>query len=135
MRSLSVIAFVFVPTLVLARGPFEPNPEFAPGNVNPSELIDPATSVVFEPETVADSAKGWRPVPSKWLRTGCTGGQALIMGGDGRPVIEKEESVCIDRGKDGKRCLTAYGDIESKIKLRKRTDYETKRKAANHSHY
>jgi len=61
---------VFVPALVLAKLPFEPNPEFDPGNVNPSELIDPATTVVFEPETIADFPKGWRPVTSKWLRTG-----------------------------------------------------------------
>lgn len=90
MGSLSAIAFVLVPTLVLAQGPFEPNPEFDPGNVNLSELIDPATTVVFEPETTADLPKGWRLVDSQWLRTGCTGGQALLLGGDGRSSVEIE---------------------------------------------
>ena len=61
---------MFVPALVQAQLPCEPDPDFAPGNANPSELIDPATTVVFEPEAIADFRKGWRPATSKWLRTG-----------------------------------------------------------------
>jgi hypothetical protein len=55
---------------------------------------------------------------------------AFDSSGDG-----KEEFVCIVRGKDGKPYLTAFGDRESSVRLPKRTDYETRRKAANHSHY
>ena len=37
----------------------------------------------------------------------------------------EEESLCMVRGRDGKRCLAAYGDMESQAGLAKRTDYET----------
>ncbi|MHC4398703.1 MAG: PKD domain-containing protein [Planctomycetota bacterium] len=88
MKPLAILAFVLFPSCVLAQGPFEPNPEFDPGNVNPRELIDPQTTVVLEPETIADRPKGWRAVGSRWLRTGCTGGQALLLGPDGESVNE-----------------------------------------------
>ncbi len=84
---LLILASLLVPTQVLAQGPFEPNPEFDPGNVSPRDLIDPNMTVVLEPETIADRPKGWRVVDSKWLRTGCTDGQALLLGADGESVL------------------------------------------------
>lgn len=80
--------FILVSSWLLGQGPFEPNPEFDPGNVNPRELIDPATTVVLESGSIADCPNGWRAVGNKWLRTGCTEGQALLLGGDGESVIE-----------------------------------------------
>ena len=50
-------------------------------------------------------------------------------------VAFAEEFVCIVPGKDGRRRLTAYGGTDSATVLPKATDYESRRKAANHSHY
>ena len=55
---------------------------------------------------------------------------AFDFAGDG-----KEEFLCTIRDEDGRLSLAAFGDKASDVTLPKRTGYETRRKAANHSHY
>lgn len=90
MRPLFVLTFLLVPSYVLARGPLEPNPEFSPGNVNLQELIDRTTTVVLQAEAIANRPKSWRVVDSQYLRKGCIGGHAMLLGGIGEATVKME---------------------------------------------
>jgi len=92
MRSRRIAVSLTVLLLALAcgawaYGPFEPDPEFDPGLVDLPALLNPATDVLVEDAAFAPQ-DGWRAVTSEWLRTGCTGGSALLMGGPGESVAQ-----------------------------------------------
>ncbi|MBM3957341.1 MAG: PKD domain-containing protein, partial [Gemmatimonadetes bacterium] len=90
MRYLAtcVAAFMLSVPPASAAGPLEPNPEFDPGTIELARFLRPDTDVLVEPESVQDRPEGWRVVTSEWLRTGCSGGEALLMAGAGDTTVE-----------------------------------------------
>ena len=84
----AVCLLTFAPMLAMAQGLSEPNPEFDSGNVDLREVINPRTTLLLEPETTTPLPSGWRVVGRDWLRMGCTGGEALLMGGGGEAAVK-----------------------------------------------
>ena len=87
-RRVAICLLVPAAALTLAQGPLEPNPELDPGNVDLREIVNARTDLLIEPETIAPRPSTWRVVTREWLRTGCTAGNALLMGGDGEAAVE-----------------------------------------------
>ena len=78
-----MLAILLATGLAIAQGPLEPNPEFDPGNIDLAAHIDRATTVLLEPEGLEKMPGDWRVVDKDFLRMGCTGGGALLLGGEG----------------------------------------------------
>ena len=85
---LPVVLILQACSASFAAGPLEPNPEFDAGNIDLAQFLDPETDILIEAEKLDGRPDGWRVVTSEWLRTGCSGGGALLLGGEGDLTAE-----------------------------------------------
>jgi PKD repeat protein len=74
---LSVLLLFLFLARVAGQPTREPNPEFGAEGTALAEHLNPETDVFLEPESLP-LPSSWQVVTSAWLRTGCTGGKALL---------------------------------------------------------
>ncbi|MBD3178046.1 MAG: PKD domain-containing protein [Armatimonadia bacterium] len=91
LQSLALITVLLVAAPgALGRGAMELNPEFDAAGFDLTDHMEPGRDAVLEPHVPRGAPEGWRMVSSQWLRIGCTGDDALLLGGDGSAALEAE---------------------------------------------